>query len=525
MRRSSRRWPPNLIPSSSTPSPHPCPPQYKLIKEIGTGVSGLAVLAYDSLDDVNVVLKLIPRGPHVNKNVEREIFNLMSLRHPNVIAFLGVFNTPSHLAITMEYGGGGELFSLVTRSNTVSEAEARHYLQQICCGLWHCHRRGIYHRDLKLENLFLGDPVGSPGGAPAPPPDAPPPPEGTVLYTVKLGDFGYSKSEVLQSACQSTVGTAAYIAPEVLFRNTYAGDAADVWSMGVTLYVMLCGCYPFEDAQREHGDLRAQLQRIIQADFSYPKDRQLSPEVAECIESMLVADPRRRATIPQLLRGRFLGTGLPQYIRDDVLGDPAASLQPSAVEGDEVAWTTPILEGLEGRGGILAGGGGGDGSGGWSASGVTVPAKLSPATWPAPDPGEDPKGERTKDSNSMGKNMSAIKRVFGMFGGRKDRGSNRSSAREGTDTAASGSHPPRARPIPCPPNPETVRAIIAEAAKGPAGSPGTVGGPPLPAAAAGGGEGGGCVAALGGGVAVAQAAPPAARPVARVDSFDEDFEG
>lgn len=58
---------------------------------------------------------------------------------------------------------------------------------------------------------------------------------------MKIADFGYSKNAVMQSAPNSTVGTPAYIAPEVLLRTEYAGEPADVWSAGVTLYVMLCG--------------------------------------------------------------------------------------------------------------------------------------------------------------------------------------------------------------------------------------------------------------------------------------------
>ncbi|VAH18090.1 unnamed protein product [Triticum turgidum subsp. durum] len=86
----------------------------------------------------------------------------------------------------------------------------------------------ICHRDLKLENTLLD-------GSPTP--------------RVKICDFGYSKSALLHSKPKSTVGTPAYIAPEVLSRKEYDGKVADVWSCGVTLYVMLIGSYPFEDPE------------------------------------------------------------------------------------------------------------------------------------------------------------------------------------------------------------------------------------------------------------------------------------
>lgn len=90
------------------------------------------------------------------------------------------------------------------------------------------HASGVTHRDIKLENTLIG------GKRP-----------GTL---VKICDFGYSKRpEVEQSQCKSTVGTPAYLAPEVLANKPYKGNMVDIWSCGVLLYVMLVGAYPFED--------------------------------------------------------------------------------------------------------------------------------------------------------------------------------------------------------------------------------------------------------------------------------------
>ncbi|XP_059438860.1 serine/threonine-protein kinase SRK2A-like [Corylus avellana] len=108
----------------------------------------------------------------------------------------------------MEYAAGGELFERICATGRFSEDE------QIC------------HRDLKQENTLLD-------GSPAP--------------RLKICDFGYSKSSLLISRPKSTVGTLAYIAPKVLSRREYDGKLVDVWSCGVTLYVMLVGAHPFED--------------------------------------------------------------------------------------------------------------------------------------------------------------------------------------------------------------------------------------------------------------------------------------
>uniref|UniRef100_A0A6N2KK53 non-specific serine/threonine protein kinase n=1 Tax=Salix viminalis TaxID=40686 RepID=A0A6N2KK53_SALVM len=118
----------------------------------------------------------------------------------------------------MEYAAGGELFERICNAGRFSEDEARYFFQQLISGVNYCHNMQICHRDLKLENTLLD-------GSPAP--------------RLKICDFGYSKSSLLHSRPKSTVGTPAYIAPEVLSRREYDGKLADVWSCGVTLYVML----------------------------------------------------------------------------------------------------------------------------------------------------------------------------------------------------------------------------------------------------------------------------------------------
>lgn len=137
-----------------------------------------------------------------------------------------MFLTPTHLGIVMEYASGGELFDRIVKIGRFSEDEARYFFQQLISGVEFCHKSGVCHRDLKLENTLLD-------GSPAP--------------LLKICDFGYSKSMLMDSQPKSTVGTPAYIAPEVLSKKKYDGHKADVWSCGVTLYVMLVGAYPFED--------------------------------------------------------------------------------------------------------------------------------------------------------------------------------------------------------------------------------------------------------------------------------------
>ncbi|CAN1278370.1 Serine/threonine-protein kinase SRK2E [Linum perenne] len=214
--------------------------RYELVRDIGSGNFGVARLMRDKQTNELVAVKYIERGDKIDENVQREIINHRSLRHPNIVRFKEVILTPTHLAIVMEYASGGELFERICNAGRFSEDEARFFFQQLISGVSYCHAMQVCHRDLKLENTLLD-------GSPAP--------------RLKICDFGYSKSSVLHSQPKSTVGTPAYIAPEVLLKKEYDGKIADVWSCGVTLYVMLVGAYPFEDPN-EPKNFRKTIQRI-----------------------------------------------------------------------------------------------------------------------------------------------------------------------------------------------------------------------------------------------------------------------
>jgi serine/threonine-protein kinase SRK2 len=176
--------------------------RYEALKDLGIGNFGVARLVKDKKTKELVAVKYIERGKKIDENVQREIINHRSLRHPNIVRFKEVLLTPTHLAIVMEYAAGGELFERICSAGRFSEDEGRFFFQQLISGVSYCHSMEICHRDLKLENTLLD-------GSPTP--------------RLKICDFGYSKSALLHSIPKSTVGTPAYIAPEVLQRKEYDG--------------------------------------------------------------------------------------------------------------------------------------------------------------------------------------------------------------------------------------------------------------------------------------------------------------
>ncbi|KAG5248915.1 serine/threonine-protein kinase [Salix suchowensis] len=266
--------------------------RYETIKELGSGNFGVARLVWDKKTKELVAVKYIERGKKIDENVQREIINHRSLRHPNIVRFKEVLLTPTHLAIVMEYAAGGELFTRICSSGRFSEDETRFFFQQLISGVSYCHSMEICHRDLKLENTLLD-------GSPTP--------------RLKICDFGYSKSALLHSQPKSTVGTPAYIAPEVLSRKEYDGKISDVWSCGVTLYVMLVGSYPFEDPE-DPRNFRKTIGRIMSVQYSIPDYVRVSADCKHLLSHIFVANPAKRITIPEIKQHPWFLKNLPKEI-------------------------------------------------------------------------------------------------------------------------------------------------------------------------------------------------------------------
>ncbi|ONK73429.1 uncharacterized protein A4U43_C04F31400 [Asparagus officinalis] len=288
--------------------------KYEALKELGSGNFGVARLVRDKKTKELLAVKYIQRGKKIDEKVQREIINHKSLRHPNIVRFKEVLLTPTHLAIVMEYAAGGELFERICSAGRFSEDEARFFFQQLISGVSYCHSMEICHRDLKLENTLLD-------GSPSP--------------RLKICDFGYSKSGLLHSQPKSTVGTPAYIAPEIFSRKEYDGKIADVWSCGVTLYVMLVGSYPFEDPE-DPRNFRKTINRTMGIQYSIPEYVRVSTECRELLSKIFVSDPSARITIPKIKQHPWFLSKLPQELAngDKFNYEDKESKQPSQTVED-----------------------------------------------------------------------------------------------------------------------------------------------------------------------------------------------
>uniref|UniRef100_A0A0A0KZ14 non-specific serine/threonine protein kinase n=1 Tax=Cucumis sativus TaxID=3659 RepID=A0A0A0KZ14_CUCSA len=267
---------------------------YEAVKELGAGNIGVARLLRHKHTKQLVAMKYIERGPKIDENVAREIINHRSLQHPNIIRFKKVVLTPTHLAIMMEYAAGGELFERISKAGRFSEDEARYFFQQLISGVDYCHSMQICHRDLKLENTLL---------------------DGSQAPRLKICDFGFSKSSVLHSRPKSTIGTPAYIAPEILSGPEYDGKLADVWSCGVTLYVMVVGAYPFED-QNDPRNYRKLIQRIMSVQYKIPDYVYVSQDCRHLLSRIFVQNPSRRISVKEIKSHPWFLKNLPRELTE-----------------------------------------------------------------------------------------------------------------------------------------------------------------------------------------------------------------
>ncbi|KAK7266463.1 hypothetical protein RIF29_19107 [Crotalaria pallida] len=263
-------------------------PNYKLGKTLGIGSFGKVKIAEHVLTGHKVAIKILNRrkikNMEMEEKVRREIKILRLFMHPHIIRLYEVIETPTDIYVVMEYVKSGELFDYIVEKGRLQEDEARNFFQQIISGVEYCHRNMVVHRDLKPENLLLDS-----------------------KWNVKIADFGLSNimrdGHFLKTSC----GSPNYAAPEVISGKLYAGPEVDVWSCGVILYALLCGTLPFDDE-----NIPNLFKKIKGGIYTLPSH--LSPGARDLIPRMLVVDPMKRMTIPEIRQHPWFQARLPRYL-------------------------------------------------------------------------------------------------------------------------------------------------------------------------------------------------------------------
>ncbi|XP_059282246.1 CDPK-related protein kinase-like isoform X2 [Lycium ferocissimum] len=260
--------------------------KYEVGEEIGRGHFGYTCKAYfkkgAQLKGQELAVKVIPKAKMTTaiaiEDVRREVKILRALTgHDNLVKFYDAYEDHENVYIVMELCEGGELLDrILSRGGKYTENDAKAVLIQILKVVAFCHLQGVVHRDLKPENfLFMSKDENA---------------------QLKAIDFGLSDFVKPDERLNDIVGSAYYVAPEVLHRS-YSTEA-DVWSIGVIAYILLCGSRPFW-ARTESGIFRA----VLKADPGFDEQPwpTLSSEAKDFVKRLLNKDPRKRMTAAQAL--------------------------------------------------------------------------------------------------------------------------------------------------------------------------------------------------------------------------------
>jgi len=310
---------------------------YILGQTIGEGEFGKVKLGWKK-EGVQVAIKLIRRevlgnNPNRLPKIYREIAILRGLQHPNIVRLHEMVETERHIGIILEYASGGELFDFILNHRYLKDNAARRLFAQLISGVGYLHKRGIVHRDLKLENLLLdrnkniiitdfgfantfnpNDELGE-----------------EVENCLVQKDFvqrygldqiqqdGHRRGDLMQTSC----GSPCYAAPELVVSDSlYTGRKVDVWSCGVILvrhtqllirdlanasqYAMLAGYLPFDDdpANPEGDNINLLYKYIVSTPLTFPE--YVTPHARDLLRRILVPDPRKRADLFEVARHSWL---------------------------------------------------------------------------------------------------------------------------------------------------------------------------------------------------------------------------
>ncbi|GLT75654.1 hypothetical protein SLA2020_473590 [Shorea laevis] len=254
---------------------------YKMGKELGKGQFGVTFLCTENSTGKQYACKTISKKRLLTTNdkedMKREVLIMQHLSgQSNIVEFKGAYEDRQSVHLVMELCAGGELFDRIIAKGHYTEKAAASLFRQIINVVHACHFMGVMHRDLKPENFLLSSKD-----------------ENALL---KATDFGLSVFIEEGKAYRDIVGSAYYVAPEVL-RRKY-GKEADIWSAGVMLYILLSGVPPFW-AETEKGIFDA----ILKGDLDFHTDPwpSISSSAKDLICKMLTQDPKKRIASAQVL--------------------------------------------------------------------------------------------------------------------------------------------------------------------------------------------------------------------------------
>ena len=259
---------------------------YQELNCIGRGTQGSVYTVRHLEEGVTYVLKRM----HIVESEQRraallEAETLQRLQHPSVVGYRDTFVDGEYLSLVMEYCEGGDLASRIAsnRDRPFAEEQILQWLAQLALALHHVHERGVLHRDLKTQNVFL-----------------------TAAGQIKLGDFGIAKQIAPQSAptlsgalTATCVGTPYYMSPE-LFRGEAYGGKSDAWALGCVLFELVARRRAFQSP-----NLNSLSVKVMRGEHG-PLPPCYSSSLHDLVRSLLAVQPSNRPSVSSLLSHQML---------------------------------------------------------------------------------------------------------------------------------------------------------------------------------------------------------------------------
>ncbi|KAA0702320.1 Serine/threonine-protein kinase [Triplophysa tibetana] len=263
--------------------------QYSLVKVIGEGSFGRALLVRAENEDETFVIKEIrlPKAESDMRNSRKEAVLLSRMKHPNIVAFRESFEAAAHLYIVMEFCCGGDLLQRIQQQKNVpfSEDMILKWFVEMCLATKYIHDKRVLHRDLKSKNIFL-----------------------TGNGLVKVGDFGSACT--LNSAkafAQTYVGTPYYVSPEIWDSKPY-NNKSDVWSLGCVLYELCSLRHPFQARS-----WKSLILKVCRGAYA-PLPSHFPYELHHLVKHMFKTNPRDRPSVHTILNSHRVSRLLHKHL-------------------------------------------------------------------------------------------------------------------------------------------------------------------------------------------------------------------
>ncbi|XP_069073751.1 SNF-related serine/threonine-protein kinase-like [Pleurodeles waltl] len=248
---------------------------YDLEGTLGKGHFAVVKLARHVFTGEKVAVKVIDKSKldqAAAGHLLQEVLCMKLVQHPNVVRLYEVIDTQTKLYLILELGDGGDMFDHIMKyDGGLSEPQAKRYFAQIVHAISYCHKLHVVHRDLKPENVVFFKEQG----------------------VVKLTDFGFSNRFQPGTMLTTSCGSLAYSAPEILLGDEYDAPAVDIWSLGVILYMLVCGHPPFQEVNDSET-----LTMIMDCRYKIP--HHMSQQCADLISRMLQRAPNQRASLEEI---------------------------------------------------------------------------------------------------------------------------------------------------------------------------------------------------------------------------------